>query len=109
MQADYAVAWRDCRKRTIIFWIVFLGYMPGVGVIFFAVGPSLAALTGIKLNDSGIMIAFCWMVAFAITGFRLSLFRCPRCGQSFFWGSWYTNTFARKCVHCGLPKWARSE
>jgi hypothetical protein len=109
MQSDYAAAWRDYRKRAIIFWVIFLSYLPGVGVIFLMIGPSLAAWTGIKLDNVGLMIALCWMIAFAIAGFRLSLFRCPRCGNSFSWGSWHTNIFARKCLHCGLPKWAESD
>ena len=106
MQADHAAAWRDYRKRTIVFWVVFLSYVPGVAAIFFAIGPSLAALTGIKPDNIGMMIALCWMIAFAIAGFRLSLFRCPRCGEPFFSTWWYGNLFARQCVHCGLPKWA---
>jgi hypothetical protein len=109
MQADYASAWRDYRKRTIIFWIAFLGYVPGVAAIFFAIGPSLAALTGIEPNNIGMMIALCWMIAFAILAIRRSLFRCPRCGGAFFSTLWYTNSFARKCVHCGLAKWAVSD
>ena len=39
---------------------------------------------------------------------------CPRCGELFFrkfddrpWrGAWQHNPFARRCMHCGLPKWA---
>jgi uncharacterized Tic20 family protein len=84
MQADYAAAWRDYRKHTIIFWIVFLSYIPGVAAIFLTIGPSLAALTGIKLDNIGMMIALCWMVAFAIASFRMSQFRCPRCEKRFF-------------------------
>ncbi len=35
---------------------------------------------------------------------------CPRCGKPFHYvARWYgrwNNPFARRCVHCGLPKWA---
>jgi hypothetical protein len=84
-------------------------YLPGVAFLSFAIGPSLATLTGIKQNNVAVMIALCWMIAFAISGFRLSLFRCPRCSKSFYSTSLYTNSFARKCLHCGLPKWARED
>jgi len=31
---------------------------------------------------------------------------CPRCGKPFHSTFWYYNRFARRCVHCRLPKWA---
>ena len=31
---------------------------------------------------------------------------CPRCGKPFHMTFWYHNAFARRCAHCGLPKWA---
>ena len=55
-----------------------------------------------------------WMIAFAIVGYQKSNFACPRCGKPFFrrfddrpWRrSWVHNPFARRCMHCGLPKWS---
>jgi hypothetical protein len=109
MQTDYSGAWRDLRKRTITLWVVFFSYLPGVAFLNFAFGPSLATLTGIKQNNVALMIALCWMIAFAISGFRLWLFRCPSCGKMFFSGSRWENPFAWKCMHCGLPKWTRED
>src|SRR6266849_5578435 len=109
MQPDYAPAWRDFRRRRFIFWAVFLGYMPGVLAIVVAVCLPLSALTGIKLDYFFYAIASCWMVAFLVTGWRVGLIPCPRCHKWFFATWWYRNPFARKCVHCGLPKWANSE
>ena len=31
---------------------------------------------------------------------------CPRCDKPFHSTSWGHNAFARRCLHCGLPKWA---
>ena len=31
---------------------------------------------------------------------------CPRCGKPFHATFWYHNGFARRCIHCGLPKWS---
>jgi hypothetical protein len=48
-----------------------------------------------------------WMDDFLCHRWNLALrFPCPRCGKWFFAKWWYHNNFARKCVHCGLPKWA---
>jgi len=38
---------------------------------------------------------------------------CPRCGKPYhylvrWYGRW-NNPFARRCVHCGLPKWVDSD
>lgn len=35
-------------------------------------------------------------------------FKCPRCGNAFFHGRTYRPD-AKKCVHCGLPKWSDPE
>lgn len=52
------------------------------------------------------LIAVIWMIVTLALGYGVSNFRCPRCGQPFFRTWWYHNGFARKCVHCGLPKWS---
>jgi hypothetical protein len=108
-QPDYAAAWRYFRRRRIIFCAVFLGYMPGVLAIYFAVGLPLSALTEIKPDYFGLAIASCWMAAFAVTVWRVAGFSYPRCHKWFFATWWYHNPLGRKCVHCGLPKWANSE
>ncbi|MES2921092.1 MAG: RNA 2'-phosphotransferase [Verrucomicrobiota bacterium] len=35
----------------------------------------------------------------------ITYFRCPSCRQYFFYDFPFPMPFARKCVHCGLPKW----
>ncbi len=109
VQSDYEAGWRDLKRRRIIFWAVFLGYIPGTMAVFLLVGLPVSALTGIKPDYFFAAIALCWMVAFVVTSLRMTLFSCPRCKKSFFASWWYHNSFARKCVHCGLPKWANSE
>jgi hypothetical protein len=51
-------------------------------------------------------LGFLWITASFITGFRAQRFRCPQCGKPFFVGRWAVNNWARRCVHCGLPKWS---
>jgi hypothetical protein len=108
-QPDYTAAWCDLRRRRNISWVVFLSYVPGAMAIFLTVGLPLSALTGIKPDYFGIAIGSCWMVACLVTGWRVVFFSCPRCDNRFFATWWYHNSFARKCVHCGLPKWATAE
>lgn len=50
-------------------------------------------------------VAFPMMAIIAVAQVRRIRWPCPRCGQSFHVCWWYSNTFARRCVHCGLPKW----
>ncbi len=108
-QPDYAAAWREFRKRRLIFWAIFLGYIPGVLIIWIAIGLPVSALTGIKPDYFFYPIALCWLFMFLIASLRVGLFRCPRCHKWFFATWWYHNPFARKCAHCGLPKWADSD
>jgi len=41
---------------------------------------------------------------------KFTYWLCPRCGQPFHymvgWLGRVNNPFARRCVHCGLPKWS---
>lgn len=43
----------------------------------------------------------------AAASFPAGQFRCPECGDFFFYkiGGFNWNLFPQKCVHCGLPKW----
>jgi len=48
-----------------------------------------------------------WMIAGLVFGVPLSNQHCPLCGELFHsrsmrWGMYYRNTFARKCLNCGL-------
>lgn len=46
------------------------------------------------------------LVALIVTGIRIAFYRCPRCGGLFSSSFFYSNAFARRCLHCGLKKWA---
>ena len=63
------------------------------------------------------VIGLALFVAWAVLLFRFFFvsreyvyWSCPRCGKPFhyvarWYGTW-NNPFARRCLHCGLPKWA---
>src|ERR1051325_3073087 len=96
----YSVQWEDYRRRRNLFWIVFLTYIPGILII----GIPLACL--FHSNVVGPIVAGLWMLAFIVVSNYWGFWKCPRCGKPFFRKWWYHNSFARRCVHCKLPKWA---
>jgi hypothetical protein len=95
-------SWHAYRVRRR--WVIglFIGYLPGM----FALGTLLSPM--FESDVPMVLIALAWMLAWAVAICRFSSFACPRCRKPFFgWGlGERTHTFARKCVHCGLPKWA---
>jgi hypothetical protein len=108
--ADYSEQWRDLRRRRFIAWLWFFGYVPGAAIIF-AIVFSLIYLSGLPrdwIDGAFYIIAGAWMVGAYLAGHRAMAFLCPRCHQPFFYTWWYFNSFARKCVHCGLRKWTTS-
>jgi hypothetical protein len=92
VEERYAAAWRSYRWRFRLVALVFLG------------GPViLQVLAGLRVGDAECTgVALGWLVAFVITGVRWRLWHCPRCQGHFF----LLNPFARRCLSCGLPKWA---
>lgn len=40
---------------------------------------------------------------------RLSKLKCPRCGQPFFRSAVYYNTWARRCLNCGVRRWTTEQ
>jgi hypothetical protein len=89
----FSNAWNDYKRRRL--WLV------GSIVSFFVV-----LLLNSKVAGE---FAFFWGIAFIIFGLRHSFFRCPRCGNFFFLKFPGNNSFARHCLHCGLPKWSTNE
>jgi hypothetical protein len=94
------VAWDGYRKRRNILLLTFVAYVPLMSVV---------ALLSVRIFHTFtpvFVVGIAWMVFFVIAGNALTRFPCPRCGKWFFAKWWYYNSFARRCVHCGLPKYA---
>jgi hypothetical protein len=102
IEADYSAAWRDLKKRRLIAWGMFLGFVPSGFATFFLIGLPLSFLTGIRPDYFFYPISISWMLMIWIAGQRAMTFRCPRCQQRFFAARWYYNVFARRRVHCKL-------
>jgi hypothetical protein len=95
-------SWQNYRRRRFWFFVIWLTYVPGV----FVLGYPLS-----RLLDSGIpvyILAGAWIVAFIASANYMELFPCPKCRRAFFRTSWFHNPLARRCVHCGFPKWSDS-
>jgi len=59
-----------------------------------------------RLTDITMFLNWCfWVGLICFTGHRATSFPCPRCNKPFFRDILYHNSFAKKCVHCGFPKW----
>jgi len=102
---SYESQWQEYRKRSKWFLWVFLTYVPGAATL----GIITTKLLNTDSETPFIVIAIIWMVAFAVTGVRLSLWKCPRCGKWFSTKLLYHNIASKKCLHCGLPKWSNDE
>src|SRR5437588_826428 len=102
-RTDFAFAWKDYRRRRRWFFGVWLGG-------FLVVVLLVKLLSTLSLDDLAFYILGpAWMIGFLIAGMRMWLFQCPRCHRRFFCTWWHGNLFARKCLHCGLPKWSESD
>jgi hypothetical protein len=97
---DYISAWKDYRRRRLLWFVVWLGGVPIVFAISYPLMQLLHSDLPFYIFGGG------WMVLFLIVSMRLEWFKCPRCHHWFFMTWWYHNPLSRRCVHCGLPKWS---
>jgi hypothetical protein len=91
--------WRQLQRPEWTVLLLWIGYLPEVFAITYPLRHIFAS------DVSFMAVAFGWMAAFAVAAVLAGAFRCPRCGKPFFRKWWYTNGFARRCVHCDLPRW----
>src|SRR3954451_20389761 len=96
--------WTDYRTRRLQFHSASLGGFVMISLLALITQLAAPRLLSFVFPALGML----WMVAFAVTGFRVQRFHCPECDKPFFVGRWHVNTWARRCAHCGLPKWSES-
>ena len=125
-EGPYAAAWRRHRWWSRAFWITFLLYLPvfSVGLLSddFVMIARAAQHDYWSSSTSGFfrpvpLLSWSALLAtfgrYGILALQAWSLRCPRCGEPFFYTfddrpwrmSWRRNPFARRCMHCGLPKW----
>jgi hypothetical protein len=93
--------WRRYRRWARLRWVAFLGYLP-FGIAYSKLHEYLG-LTGPPIP------VLAWFVFFGVTMAMTGFFGCPRCESPFFFTWYWSNPFARQCLHCGLPKWSASD
>jgi hypothetical protein len=99
MRSSHSNPWEDYRARRAWFVLAFVLWIPLNVFIAFPLYRHFDSDVPIYL------VASLGMGFFMIAGFRLNAFRCPRCRKPFFHTLLFSNGFARRCLHCGLPKW----
>jgi hypothetical protein len=99
--SDYEFAWQKCRSLTNQFVFALV-------VQILIVAASIHYSGAIRRNFAPtVALQLAWVVVVFVTGIRLQIFRCPRCGEKFFVSpAYYHNVFARRCLNCGLPKYS---
>jgi hypothetical protein len=97
-QSDFSSAWQDYKKRQLWFYVIWLG---GTAVLLILAYPMRTLLDSVAPLY---ILAVGQILAFIVASLRLTHFKCPRCHEWFFTNLIH-NPFARRCVHCNLPKW----
>jgi len=82
---------RLIRRKRWQLWLVFISYLPAIGI----------ALSMTEGNTWPAITAGCWVVAAGVAGVRVSLSRCPRCGNLFHMQG-VSTSWGRSCRHCKL-------
>lgn len=99
----YHDAWQEFRRisrRSLLrFFLFFFG---GFGLTWAGVGTLFPNAPGWL----GPAAAVPWLVALIVSNQAPLRWPCPRCAKRYFSTTWGYNTWARRCLNCGLPKWA---
>ena len=97
----YTEAWRDRRKRMLVFKAMQIAFFPLLVVLTICVEYA-------DVPSSMIAIPV-WFAGYIATGVWLNRFRCPRCGKLYYWrvqlkGAAERQKKWRNCHWCGLPQ-----
>jgi hypothetical protein len=98
-------AWDELRRRRRAFWLTILllplWLVPGGMIQHVLAGFGFGAASLVTF----LVVVVPPLACVGIGYLRLIFWPCPHCGSCFHVTWWYGNMFARRCVHCGLPKW----
>jgi hypothetical protein len=101
-QPEWQRAWKDLRRRTVLLAASVIS-LPGSAVLVLVM-RSLG--WGYMASDRFIVLAGMEMLAMMLASAVFHSFPCPRCHRRFFFKGIFANSFARRCLHCGLRKGA---
>lgn len=100
---DYEQRWRHYRLLSNVRIVLIAGIfaVPFCAVFF--------PLPDVPPNGARLIVGV-WVGTLVLIEFRLTTWRCPRCGKWFFTKMGSTGLFkswrVKSCVHCGLPKYS---
>ncbi len=111
MVGKYSHKWAELRRlRRRLLTVAFAG-----AAVFALVPLTRFASQGFsKVWGFALFVVWAFLLLrfFLVSG-EYVYWSCPRCGKPYHYSSrWYgrwNNPLARRCVHCGLPKWADSD
>jgi len=114
MEGEYTQEWGELRRlrqrmRTIEFEVAVVVIAVSLTSKYQSHG-AVAKIFGVALFGAWVVL----LVRFLSVSGEYVDWSCPRCGKPFHatvhagFIRW-RNPFARRCVHCGLPKWAESD
>ena len=108
MKQQYESAWQRYRRFRLIGFLGLIAFFP-VGFAF----ASMMASPGAGTFNSEMAVFFILVSPMLISDFMLRVFKCPRCKRVFFGGFLSEGVLGRmmtkRCVHCGLNKFASDD
>jgi predicted RNA-binding Zn-ribbon protein involved in translation (DUF1610 family) len=100
---QYAAAWKDRKRRFLIYVVALNSFW-----ILILLGALSQGDSRFDLPSRTVFLAFAsWFVGQMAAGVWLNRFRCPRCGNLFYWKwNWKIEKTKewRRCRHCGLSQ-----
>lgn len=106
MDGEYSYEWAELRKiqRRML-----KALLAGIAVAFLVLLANHVPSMCFAVFAVWVIVVYTLFVGNA----EYSLWSCPRCGQPFHFrmirfGRW-GNPFTRRCMNCGLPRWAKSD
>jgi hypothetical protein len=99
---EYLRAWRDLRRRELLFWFFVLSYVPSILLIIVVVN----VIDHDAPEHLGMYFSGAWLAGFVATSLYRQNFRCPRCYHFFFRRFTFVDPYARNCLNCNLACWA---
>ena len=91
VETNIALELKTIKRKRIQLWLVFITYLPAIGF-------------ALKLSSDNVgpaMVAIVWVIAAGTAGVRVSLSRCPQCGNLFHMQG-ISTSWGRSCRHCKL-------
>jgi hypothetical protein len=96
--SDNPAQWRQYRRLRNLWLVSFLAGLPA----FILIGVPLSWAWGSEVPAA--LVAILFMLGLMGGGVGMALWHCPHCSKVFHLKGSMRNPFARRRMHCGLPK-----